>query len=193
MTRIIGGTARGRRLLVPPTGTRPTSDRVREALFSSLESQLGGLSGVRVLDLYSGSGAIGLEAASRGAAAVTLVENDRSVLTVLRTNVENIGLSGIVVVGQDVGRWADQPCPSPSLAYEAALLDPPYDLAAHDVQLVLASLAVHGWLVDEAVVVVERPRRDPGWAWPDGYAAIRDRTYGDTVLRSALWYRRDGD
>ena len=157
---------------------------------SSLESQLGGLLGVRVLDLYAGSGAIGLEAASRGAGVVTLVENDRQALTILRSNVAALGVGEVEVVASDVVRWVAARCPDPASAYEVVFLDPPYDLPAHEVGRVLTALGEGGWLTDEATVVVERPRRETGWIWPLGYAPDRERRYGETVLRSALWYRR---
>jgi 16S rRNA (guanine966-N2)-methyltransferase len=160
---------------------------------SSLESRLGGLLGVRVLDLYAGSGAIGLEAASRGAGAVTLVEHDRQALAVLRSNVDAVGVGEVRVAASDVVRWLSTPCPDPASAYEVVFLDPPYDLPAVEVGRVLTMLGDGGWLTDQATVVVERPRREIGWIWPLGYEPERERRYGETVLRSALWYRRRDD
>lgn len=189
MTRIIAGTAKGRRLAVPATGTRPTSDRVREALFSALDSALGAWAGVRVLDLYAGSGALGLEAASRGAAHVTLVERDRRALVTLRANVASVALPGAVVRAGDVGRVVASPAPVP---YDLVLADPPYDLDATRVEQVLRDLADGGWLCPGARVVVERDRRH-GVDWPAGYRPEPERRYGDTVLAPALWYRRDAD
>lgn len=188
MTRIIAGAAKGRRLSVPPDVTRPTSDRVREALFSALDSALGAWAGVRVLDLYAGSGALGLEAASRGAAHVTLVERDRRALATLRANVDAVALPGVVVRAGDVVRVVAVPAPEP---YDLVLADPPYDLEATEVEQVLARL-VDGWLVPGARVVVERDRRR-GFSWPTGYRPEPERRYGDTVLAAALWYRRDAD
>lgn len=189
MTRIIAGAAKGRRLSVPPEGTRPTSDRVREALFSALDAALGAWAGVRVLDLYAGSGALGLEAASRGAAHVTLVERDRRALVVLRANVASTALSDVVVRAGDVTRVVTAPAPEP---YDLVLADPPYDLRATQVQQVLKDLADGGWLSPGARVVVERDRRH-GFDWPAGYRPQPERRYGDTVLAAALWYRRDAD
>ena len=193
MTRIIAGSARGRRLAVPPAGTRPTSDRVREALMSALEHQVGSLGGARVLDLYAGSGAVGLESLSRGAAHALLVERDRRALEVLRGNVRTLGLPGAVVLGEDVVRLTQSgPPASASAPYDLVFADPPYDVADGVVEQVLAGLADHGWLAHGALVVVERakPRRGEAFAWPEGFEPGKDRIYGETLLRTALWYGR---
>jgi 16S rRNA (guanine966-N2)-methyltransferase len=190
--RIIAGAARGRRIAVPPAGTRPTSDRVRVAVYGSIESRLGSLAGAHVLDLYAGSGAVGLEALSRGASHVLLVERDRAAQAVVRANVDAVKVPGAVVLGHDVSRLVSAAPPgSAAPPYDQVYVDPPNDVAADVVQDVLAGLAAHGWLADEALVLVERARRGAAFTWPDGYEADRDRTYGDTVVRSALWYGRD--
>jgi 16S rRNA (guanine966-N2)-methyltransferase len=184
VTRIIAGKARGRRLQVPPgPGTRPTSDRAREGLFSSLQSLTGrelGVAGARVLDLYAGSGALGLEALSRGAAAATLVEDDPSALRAVRANVEALGLPGAVVVADRVGRFLAGPVPS--VPYDVALLDPPYEHDPVDVAGVLEALLP--WLAEDAVVAVERRTRGGVAPWPQGYRALRARRYGEATL----WY-----
>ena len=181
MTRIIAGSARGRRLQVPAgEGTRPTSDRAREGLFSSLLSLLD-LDGARVLDLYAGSGALGLEALSRGAASATLVEDDPAALAVLHDNVERLALPGAHVVGVAVERWL---AAAPEPRYDLALLDPPYEL---DVVPVLELLLP--WLAEDAVVAVERATRGPGLDWPPGVEPVRDRRYG----AATLWYGRRSD
>jgi 16S rRNA (guanine966-N2)-methyltransferase len=176
VTRIVAGTHGGRRLLVPAgTGTRPTSDRAREGLFSSLQS-LVDLPGTRVLDLYAGSGALGLEALSRGAAGATLVERDPKALAALRANVADLGLAATVVdadVSAFLGRAAQR--------YDVVLLDPPYEL---DVDPVLAAL--RGWLAEGAVVVVERATRGPRPVPPAGWEELRSRRYGEATL----WYFR---
>ncbi len=178
MTRVIAGEARGRRLKVPAgTTTRPTSDRAREGLFSSLQSLLD-LDGSRVLDLYAGSGALGLEALSRGAASATLVESDPDAVAVLRANVELLGFRTAYVVAQPVERFL---AVDAEPRYELALLDPPYEL---DVVPVLHLLAP--WLAPEAVVVVERPTRGPELAWPAAYEPVRARRYGEATLWYAL-------
>jgi 16S rRNA (guanine966-N2)-methyltransferase len=192
MTRVIAGSARGRRLAVPPAGTRPTADRVREAVFSAVESRLGALGGLHVLDLYAGSGAVGLEALSRGAAHALLVERDRRALDVLRANAAVVGLPGGVVLPGDVGVLVQHPAPASARpAYDLVFLDPPYDVPDADVEQVLGGLAANGWLADGALVLVERARRGSALVWPDGYDADKDRRYGETLVRSALWYGRD--
>ncbi|NED96995.1 16S rRNA (guanine(966)-N(2))-methyltransferase RsmD [Phytoactinopolyspora alkaliphila] len=181
MTRVVAGAARGRRLKVPPgTTTRPTADRVREAMFSSLESLLGGFSGIRVLDLYAGSGALGLEALSRGAAKVTLVESDARAVRVVRANVAAVGLPGAVVVHDRAERAA----PGTDV-YDLVVADPPYSVASADVSAILAGLAGRS-LAPGAVVVVERDRRSEPLRWPEGVSGLRERRYGETVL----WYGR---
>ena len=178
MTRVIAGDARGRRLAVPPgTTTRPTSDRAREGLFSSLQSLLD-LEGARVLDLYAGSGALGLEAVSRGAASATLVESDPEAVAVLRANVQHLGLRDAFVVAQPVERFL---AVDAEPRYDLALLDPPYDL-----DVVPALELLLPWLSPDAVVAVERRTRGPQLAWPAGYEPVRERRYGEATLWYAL-------
>lgn len=184
MTRIIGGVARGRAVRTPPgIGTRPTADRVREALFSSLEAELGTLQGVTLLDVYAGSGAVGLEAASRGASQVTCVERDRGVGALIATNAKVLGLDNVRVVTGSASAVAMTRGGGP---FDVAFLDPPYDLASDEIGETLVHLARFGWLGDDALVIVERSRRTPTWQWPSEFSAERDRRYGDTIL----WYGR---
>lgn len=188
MTRIVAGRARGRRLTVPGTGTRPTSDRAREALFSALEAALGGrggLAGTRFLDLYAGSGAVGLEALSRGAAEVLLVEADQVAAQVLRRNVDAVDLDGATVQVAAVEQLARS---TAGTAYDVAFLDPPYAVADDELTQVLASLARRRWLAAGALVVVERASRGPDFAWPDGFEGLRSRRYGEATL----WFGRFG-
>ena len=179
MTRVIAGSAGGRELRTPAgRGTRPTSDRVREALFSSLEAR-DALSGVRVMDLYAGSGALGLEAASRGALEVTLVESDRAAASVIRDNAARLGLRASVLpvtVGSALAGVARP--------HGLVLLDPPYDLSEEALGADLAALVSRGWLDDDALVVVERSKRSAEPAWPPGLVAERAKKYGETVI----WY-----
>jgi 16S rRNA (guanine966-N2)-methyltransferase len=177
--RVIAGAARGRRLRVPAGEvTRPTADRVKEALFSSLQPCL---AGARVLDLYAGAGGLGLEALSRGAAAVTFVESDRRALQALRDNVEVVGLPGATVVALDVRRaLATELAGGP---FDLALLDPPYRLSGEELDGVLAALVGH--LAPEAQVVVERDRRAEPPRWPAGLLAAEPRRYGDTAVHRA--------
>ena len=183
MTRVIAGAARGRRLQVPPgDGTRPTSDRAREALFGTLESLLGAWAGRRVLDLYAGSGAVGLEALSRGAAHALLVEADARAARTLAANVETLGLAGAEVRRGRVERVAAHGLPGP--AYDVVFADPPYDLTDDELRTVLADLRPA--VADAAVVVVERATRGGAWTWPAGYQEVRSRRYGEATL----WYGR---
>lgn len=181
MTRIIAGAAKGRRLRVPPgTRTRPTSDRAREALFSALAAEIGSWSGVRVADLYAGSGALGLEAQSRGADHVLLVESDPRTAATVRGNVAAVGLPGAVVVTRPVDAVVSRP--PPGEPYDLILLDPPYATPGADITGVLESLVAQRWLADDSVVVVERDRRSRSPAWPEGLTPERERRYGETVL-----------
>lgn len=184
MTRIIAGTAGGRRILVPSSGTRPTSDRVREALFAALDHDPG-LRGAAVLDLCAGSGALGLEGLSRGAAHALFVESDRRAAEVLRRNVSALGLGGVVraaTAAAVLGATADR-------AYDVVLVDPPYDVPDADVAGWLATASDHGWLAGEATVVVERRASRTAFPWPAPLQAARERRYGDTVLHVARCYR----
>ncbi len=182
MTRIVSGSARGRRLRTPVGDrTRPTSDRVREALFSALESALGSLEGLRVLDLYAGTGAVGLEAMSRGAGVALLVESDRRTARLTQQNADDLGFRRAEVVAGPVERTMAQP---PRAPYDVAFLDPPYSLAEDDLGRVLTALAGNGWLARGATVVVERSARSDEPGWPAGITADRRKAYGETVL----WY-----
>ena len=187
MTRVIAGSARGRRLVVPSgRGTRPTADRAREALFSTLEALTGSLAGSRVLDLYAGSGAIGLEACSRGAAAALLVESDPGAERAIRANIEAVGLAGVTVQRTRVERLVAGTAVGDT--YDIAVLDPPYDLEDDALRAVLGDALAHGWLARHAVVAVERATRGGPWTWPPGFEAERSRTYGEATL----WYGHAG-
>ncbi len=182
MTRIIGGAARGRRLKTP-TGirTRPTSDRVREALFSALESELGTLAGARFLDLFAGSGAVGLEASSRGAAAVVLVEQDRATAALIRANARTLGLEGVTVHAAKAERVAET-IALDETRFDVVFADPPYSMDPEAVAAVLSGLLGAGLVAADAVIVVERPRRGDGWVWPLGMKEMREKRYGETML-----------
>ena len=184
MTRIIGGHARGRRLQTPKGDlTRPTADRVREALFSALESALGSLSGVRFLDLYAGSGAVGLEAWSRGADAATFVERDRRTAALIKANAATVGCDAARVVSASVRTVLTET--AVDKCYDVVFADPPYAQASDRVVGDLQALVEHGWLADGAAVVVERPTRGGPVAWPEGLVEDRVRTYGETTLWAA--------
>jgi 16S rRNA (guanine966-N2)-methyltransferase len=190
VTRIVAGRFGGRRLAVPATGTRPTSERAREALFSTLTSLLSGLDGVRFLDLFAGSGAVGLEAWSRGA-SVVLVESAAPALDVLRSNIANLrsdsggsggSAEGVAVVAGKVETVVRELSAS---AFGVVFADPPYELASSRLAVVVETLVDRGLLADGSVVAVERASRD-SWTWPDGIEPVRQRRYGDATV----WYGR---
>jgi 16S rRNA (guanine966-N2)-methyltransferase len=184
VTRIIAGTAGGRRIDVPSgLGTRPTSDRAREGLFSTWTALLGSLDGLRIADLYAGSGAVGLEALSRGAGHALLVDADAKALAVLRRNVSALALPGAQVRGDKAERVV---ATAPLAPYDLLFLDPPYNVADAAVRAVVAAAATNGWLSADAVVTVERASRSGPWVWPDGIAPERERRYGE----GTLWYGR---
>jgi 16S rRNA (guanine966-N2)-methyltransferase len=176
--RVIAGAARGRPLQAPPgRDTRPTSDRAREGLFSTLAS-LTDIEGARVLDLYAGSGAVGLEALSRGASAAVFVESDVRAAAVIRRNSEAVGVPGARVVVDRVERFLA----GDAASYDIVFLDPPYDVADDIVARVLGAVRLN----DAGVLVVERSARSPEPAWPEGFEGVRERRYGE----GALWYGR---
>jgi 16S rRNA (guanine966-N2)-methyltransferase len=185
MTRIIAGSHGGRRLAAPPGAqTRPTSDRVREAFFSTLESMTD-LSGARFADLYAGSGAIGLEALSRGAGHALLVESDAKAARVIRDNIVTIraGNAARLVTGKVSQVLIGPPAGGP---YDVVFADPPYAVTAAEVTEVQKALVEYGWLASDAVIVLERATRGGQVSWVDGIAADRSRRYGETTL----WYGR---
>jgi 16S rRNA (guanine966-N2)-methyltransferase len=160
--------------------TRPTAERAREGLFSTLTSLRGSLVGASFLDLYAGSGAVGLEAASRGATSVVLVERDPTALRALRANLETLALGGVEIRGEPVERVLAQPAAAP---YDVVFVDPPY---SDPVDAVLARLVAGDWLAIGGVVAVERTRREAQLTWPAGIEALRSRRYGEATL----WYGR---
>jgi 16S rRNA (guanine966-N2)-methyltransferase len=181
VTRIIAGGAGGTSLDVPDRGTRPTSDRVRESLFGALESA-DAIAGARVVDLYAGSGALGLEAASRGAAPVDLVERAAPAATVVQRNAGRVAKA----MGRPTPIHVHRSAVTVYLAraagpFDLAFLDPPYDLS--DGELTADLTALRPLLSPHALVVVERGRRSPAPEWASaGLEAVRDRGYGDTTL-----------
>lgn len=185
MTRVIAGAAGGRRLAVPPgTGTRPTSDRAKEGLFSTWESLRGTLEGARVLDLYAGSGAVGLEALSRGAAHVLLAEADPRAARTVRENAAAVGLPGAEVRAARAEKLVAGP--PPGRPYDVVFLDPPYDVDDGVLREILLTLQGGGWLAADTLVTVERRTRGGDFGWPDGFAGLRARRYGEATL----WYGR---
>ncbi len=183
MTRVIAGAAGGRRLEVPRGATRPTSDRVREALFSRLEHERD-LTGAVVLDLFAGSGALGLEAASRGAGRTALVDSAAAAAASCRRNAAALGLPGVTVHATTAASFlaAGPSGPSALGAADVVLVDPPYDLAEDALAALLEALVERGWLAPQAHVVVERSSRTPEPTWPPGLERYEERRYGETVL-----------
>lgn len=183
MTRIIAGAAGSLSIAVPRSGTRPTSDRVREAIFSALEAR-DAIDGSAVLDLYAGSGALGLEAASRGAAEVVLVERAKPAAEVCRRNADAVsralrgrpGQVRVRVAMRSVVGYLETAVGT----FDLVFIDPPYELDEGALARDLALLAP--LLSPDAVVVVERSSRSPEPAWPDGIAPERRRDYGETTL-----------
>lgn len=186
MTRVIGGSAGGRRLKTP-TGeaTRPTSDRVREALFSTLESELGSLTGLRFLDLYAGSGAVGIEAMSRGAGVVTAVESDRRTARMVGENAAALGFHKVEVLALPVLRVLGR---HPRAPYDVVFADPPYALGSDELEQALELLVAHQWVAPGTLLVVERSARSVEPGWPAGLVRERTKDYGETLL----WYVRAG-
>jgi 16S rRNA (guanine966-N2)-methyltransferase len=168
--------------------TRPTSDRAREGLFSTVLALLGPLDGRRVADLFAGSGAVGLEALSRGAAHALLVESHPRAVKVIRDNIATLGLPGAVLVADRVERVVRHgPARSAEPApYDVIFADPPYAVGGAAVTALLDALRDNGWLAADALVVVERSSRGEALDWPPGYTAERERRYGEAVF----WYGR---
>jgi len=184
MMRIIAGSARGRRLAAPKgTAIRPTSDRAREGLFATVTAIRGPLPGARVLDLFAGSGAIGLEALSRGAVRVLFVESDGRAARVIRANLAAVALPGGELISCQVQRFLERG-PGAEAAFGLVVADPPYAAPAAEVTGMLTALASRGWLAPEALVAVERATRAGPLPWPAGYRGDRSRRYGEATF----WY-----
>lgn len=185
MSRVVAGTLGGRRITMPPgRGTRPTSDRVREALFSTLAT-LVDLDGCRFADLYAGSGAVGIEALSRGASHVLFVERDPRTARVLRGNLAALGLLGAAeLVVAPVERAVVGHAPADP--YQVIFADPPYELADAGLAAVLRELVRGGWIAPDGVVVLERGTRSGPPGWVQGLTGSHSRRYGETTL----WYGR---
>lgn len=183
MTRIIAGAARSQRLEVPKRGTRPTSDRVREALFSALDSS-DSVTDARVLDLFAGTGALGLEAGSRGAARVVFVEKNAEACRVLRSNVASVakllGAHTQLTVQQSSVAAALAALTTQAAGFDLVFLDPPYDF--DDAELSHTLNAVAEVCLPGATIVVERSSRDSPPNWPASLRATSQKKYGETAL-----------
>ena len=190
MTRIIGGHARGRRLRVPARGTRPTSDRVREAMFASIEAKLRGdgraWADVALCDLWAGSGAVALEGWSRGAQRVLAIEKSASATSVIEANAKDVGADGVIVIRSSVATAVASP--PPGGPFTVMFADPPYEVTDASIAADLQSAIAGGWFTPDAIVVVERGIRSAS-PFPAGVSEVEQRPYGDT----ALWYGRVSD
>jgi len=184
VTRVVAGSVGGRRLVVPRgRAIRPTSDRAREGLFSVLESLRGDLARARLLDLYAGTGAVGIEGLSRGAAHVCFIEGDDVAAGVIRANLTALGLGPGDIRQLRVERLAT--LDPGSTRYDICFADPPYAEGSAPLARNLSAIAER-WLAPDAIVIVERSSRDPDWEWPPGLSALRSRRYGEATL----WYGR---
>lgn len=181
MTRIITGDFKGRRLQVPSgSQTRPTSERVREALFARIESIMD-LQGARVLDLYAGSGALGLEALSRGAESLLQIETARQALLAARANRDVLGVQDeVTTLAGRVERLLAHN--TDKHVCDLVLIDPPYRLSEEALASVLHTLLAQGWLGPDPLIVVERSRRSPAPDWPRGLRVLDERRYGETAV-----------
>ncbi len=211
--RIVSGRTRGRKLFSPPGTTRPTTDRVREALFNSLDNLLD-WDATTVLDLYAGSGAVGLEAASRGAQAVTLVEKNATAVATAERNRRVVGAPGVTIVRRSVQAFlataptteilpsrphverglavaresstADAARTSVAAPYDLVFADPPYAQVEKDWPGILTALVENGWVADGSVIVLERSSRDTPTHWPAHYREYRSKKYGETRIDIAI-------
>jgi 16S rRNA (guanine966-N2)-methyltransferase len=165
--RIIAGLAKGRNLFSPIGATRPTSDRAREALFSTLESEFGSINDLTFLDLYCGSGAVGAEALSRGAAVVYAVDNDEKAINITS------------VITSSVGKFLDKTC---ELAFDVVFLDPPYDLPNIEIEKALTSLVKNKYLKNSSVIAIERDSKSKRLNWPQGLKELKERKYGAATI-----------
>jgi 16S rRNA (guanine966-N2)-methyltransferase len=180
--RVIAGSAGGRRLVAPKGLARPTTDRLKEALFASLGRRV---DGAAVLDLYAGSGALAIEALSRGAASAVLVDRAVAAEVAIRANLSTTGFVDVATfVRSPVARFVRDD--EPSGPFDLVFLDPPYDAPSSEVTAVLEALAALPWLAKGATVVVERPKGGEPVRLPDGWGIEKERAYGDTLLVVAI-------
>ena len=192
--RIIAGLAKGRTIDAVSSSTRPTSDRAREALFSTLASEFGSFEDLHVLDLYAGTGAIALEALSRGAAIVHAVEKDDAAAKAITSNHENLKTAhcpGIFhLYAMSVHRFLQDKAAQP---YHFIYIDPPYEVYDLDVVENLIQLRDGGYLHPQALIAVERNSRVKEISWPDGMEALREKNYGQATIFYGIPTLADGE
>lgn len=181
--RIIAGVAKGRTLSTVSGATRPTSDRAREGLFSSLTSEFGDFLGLHVLDLFAGSGAVGLEALSRGATLVHGVENESDAIKTITTNSELVAKAQPAgkfhLYSMSVQRFVSDPAHD---QYHLVYIDPPYDLPSSQLEEILRLLAQGDFLKSDAFIAVERRAKGGQFTWPQSYEPVRERNYGQATI-----------
>ena len=175
MARIVAGSAKGRILKIPASHTRPTSERVREALFSRLE-HMGYIDGCSILDLYAGSGAFALEALSRGAAYAECVDSQKQAARIIEQNARACSLNVHIACSTVAKRLANPP----SQLFDVVFLDPPYDMPDEEIAEALRALPVH--MAEDGIALVERSKRSPEPEWGAGFALLDERTWGDTCV-----------
>ena len=191
--RIIAGVARGRTLGSVAGATRPTSDRAREGLFSSLTSEFGSFEGVHVLDLFGGSGAIALESLSRGATLVHVVEKDDEAQKTIETNYELVKKSNPPGKFQLFGMSAERFLKDlPKAKYHLVYIDPPYDFSNQAVEDLLSALHDGEFLSSDAFIAVERTARGAQFIWPDAFSPARERNYGQATIYYANFQSENG-
>lgn len=175
--RIIGGVAKGKNLFSPTEKTRPTSDRAREGLFSTLESEFGSMNDLNFLDLFSGSGAVGVEALSRGAAKVVSVEQHQTTASIASKNFELVkGATGqFEVIAQDVRKFLSNPS---EFKFDIIFIDPPYEFSNSEVEKFLKKIIANKYLNESGIVAVERESRSKEFIWPAPLQASKVRAYG---------------
>jgi 16S rRNA (guanine966-N2)-methyltransferase len=192
--RIIAGLAKGRSIDAVASSTRPTSDRAREALFSTLASEFGDLEGLNVLDLYAGTGAVALEALSRGAAIVHAVEKDDSAAKAITSNYENMKSAQCPgtfhLYSMSVHRFLQDKAAQP---YHFIYIDPPYEVDDVDVIETLIQLRDGGYLDPQALIGIERNSRVREISWPEGLEELREKKYGQATIFYGVPTRNDGE
>lgn len=192
--RIIAGLAKGRTIDAVSTSTRPTSDRAREALFSTLASEFGDFEGLNVLDLYAGTGAIALEALSRGASLVHAVEKDDAAVKAITSNYENLKSAhcpGIFhLYAMSVHRFLQDKA---AQKYHIIYIDPPYEVDDIDVVENLIQLRDGGYVHPQALIAVERNSRVKEISWPEGLEALREKNYGQATIFYGVPTLTDGE
>ncbi|MEY3156168.1 MAG: hypothetical protein RJB59_608 [Actinomycetota bacterium] len=181
--RIIAGLGKGRNLHSPIGNTRPTSDRAREALFSTLESEFGSINDLAFLDLYCGSGAVGAEALSRGAAVVYAIDNDEKATAVARQNFELLsnlpGIGSYTVLTMSVGKYLEK---GAELEFDVVFVDPPYELPNNEIEKIMESLLRNGFLKTSSVIAIERDSKSKPINWPAGLHEVKVRKYGAATI-----------